>query len=133
MSRKIIGFIEGKGSDDLTKGKEYPLTFGDNGQVYKDNEGNIRPYGGATAKLESDMVVFNDIPIYSYTPDIKVLQEARDLLAYKETLKPKDYSSYDVRCFTCKHSDTPIGTRPCRNCSRINWGEGESNWRPKDE
>ncbi|MBL4795773.1 MAG: hypothetical protein JKY50_00005 [Oleispira sp.] len=75
-------------------------------------------------------------PIYA-TPDIKVLQEARDLLAYKKTLKPKDYSSYDNfdNCDKCRHEDDDenIEGGTCNKCVFVGkGGQRVSLWEPKD-
>ncbi|MBL4795818.1 MAG: hypothetical protein JKY50_00230 [Oleispira sp.] len=88
MSRKIIGFIEGGTGDSYRKTGERYIFCG--GGKVKDKTGKIVPSGwGSTTGLTPDRIIkMGDTPIYA-TPDIKVLQEARDLLAYKKSIKPK--------------------------------------------
>lgn len=83
MSREPIGFIEGSlypyGS--TTIGKRYLFT--------DDNCTYIADDGDDSMTSKEELHRWERTPIYTNTPNIKVLQEARDLLAYKKTLKPK--------------------------------------------
>ncbi|MBL4795822.1 MAG: hypothetical protein JKY50_00250 [Oleispira sp.] len=121
MTRKLIGFKGRDGSSHLFSGGTDSC-----GNPFYD--GTTQAYGIVGRDANSDFSDFitscGDMPIYA-TPDIKVLQEARDLLAYKKTLKPK-WIKYDITKDVPPPDDTLVYIKTTNNNS------GEDVWRASE-